>query len=195
MTTTKATFEVDSLTVQGPSVIIRPLVPGDADDVYAHVSSKDVARWTFTIPHPYPREEAAAFIRRSKRSLSKGESITLGIVPNDVDKVVGVVSLKGINTTHKAAELGYWIGTDYWSCGYTTEAVQLMLDIAFRTLRLHRVWAIVFESNTASQQVLRKCGFVHEGTLREAILVNRKRESLLNYGLLRDEYQRVNLRR
>lgn len=42
-------------------------------------------------------------------------------------------------------------------------------------------------SNTASQGLLRRLGFSHEGTLRQRILFRGRFEDQLYYGMLRDE--------
>ena len=47
--------------------------------------------------------------------------------------------------------------------GYTTEALQLVVDFAFRELKLHRIEAGAMLDNIASIRVLEKVGFKKEG--------------------------------
>ncbi len=58
--------------------------------------------------------------------------------------------------------------------GYTTEALQLVVDFAFRELKLHRIEAGAMLDNLASIRVLEKVGFKKEGIAKENIRINGK---------------------
>lgn len=58
--------------------------------------------------------------------------------------------------------------------GYTTEALQLVVDFAFRELELHRIEAGAMLANLASIRVLEKMGFKKEGIAKENIRINGK---------------------
>lgn len=68
------------------------------------------------------------------------------------------------------AEIGYWIGEPYWGKGYATEAIRQLIDFAFEELGLLRVYAGVFESNTASMRVLEKAGLEKEALIQSSII-------------------------
>ena len=78
--------------------------------------------------------------------------------------VLGASSLYSVDQ----AEFGYWIGKEFWSRGYATEAAAAAIDYAFRSLGVNRVEALHFIGNSASGRVMEKCGMRHEGTLRQA---------------------------
>jgi ribosomal-protein-alanine N-acetyltransferase len=78
--------------------------------------------------------------------------------------LAGYVSLGQIfRGAFQNAYLGYAIGRDHTGRGLATAAVSAAVAEAWR-LGLHRVQANVATSNRASQRVLEKCGFRHEGT-------------------------------
>jgi len=85
----------------------------------------------------------------------------------------------------KSAEIGYWIGEEYWGQGITTEAVRLMTEYAFYYFDLLRLYAEVFENNKASMRVLEKNGYYLEGVRRKAVFKNE---------VLMDDYIWVKLR-
>ncbi|HFJ9286865.1 TPA: GNAT family N-acetyltransferase, partial [Bacillus toyonensis] len=60
------------------------------------------------------------------------------------------------------------------SRGYTTEALRLVVDFAFRELKLHRIEAGAMPSNIASIRVLEKVGFKKEGIAKENVKINGK---------------------
>jgi [ribosomal protein S5]-alanine N-acetyltransferase len=51
------------------------------------------------------------------------------------------MGLRDIDREHWQAEMGFWIGVDYWSQGYATEAGRAVIQFAFEQLNLNRVHA------------------------------------------------------
>jgi ribosomal-protein-alanine N-acetyltransferase len=85
--------------------------------------------------------------------------------------------------------IGYGFAADHWGRGYATEVVREVVRYGFEECRLHRLQAFVFTPNEASQNVLRKCGFVHEGALREKVAWGDRRVDDEVFGLLRHEWR------
>ena len=97
------------------------------------------------------------------------------------------------------AEIGYWLGEEYWGKGYGSEMCTALTAYAFGLERgiegdripLVRVGATVTGGNVASGNVLVKCGYRHEGTLRRIVWRLGERKDLEMYGLLREEWEEV----
>jgi RimJ/RimL family protein N-acetyltransferase len=69
----------------------------------------------------------------------------------------------------RSAEIGYWLGEDYWGRGIVTQAVREVTEYAFSKFDLCRIYAGVFEWNPASMRVLEKCGYRLEARMKKAI--------------------------
>ena len=63
-----------------------------------------------------------------------------------------------------AAELGYRLRRPAWGHGYATEGAAALLDHAFGTVGLTRVWGETMAVNTSSRRVLSKLGMTHTDT-------------------------------
>ena len=79
---------------------------------------------------------------------------------------------------------------DLWHHHYGTMAMIGLLDEAYETLRLHRVWVDVPEYSEHAIQLCEHIGFVLEGHLRETHLKDGKWYDSMAMGLLADEYAR-----
>jgi len=73
---------------------------------------------------------------------------TLAVDPDDAD----------------TAELGYRLRREAWGQGYATEGSRALLDHAFHTLGLPRVWATTMAVNAGSRAVMEKVGMRHVRT-------------------------------
>lgn len=93
------------------------------------------------------------------------------------------------------AQLFLMIGRkDLWHHHYGTSAIIALLDEAFDSYELHRVWVDVPEYNDNALRLCRHVGFVLEGHFRKT---HRKDDSWYDsfaMGLLSDEYSRRRIR-
>jgi RimJ/RimL family protein N-acetyltransferase len=66
-----------------------------------------------------------------------------------------------------AYELSYQLyDSRFAGRGYTSEAVQLLVDHLFAAKKRHRIQLVIVPGNAASRRIAEKCGFVLEGTAR-----------------------------
>ena len=85
---------------------------------------------------------------------------------NTPEMGVGLVGFKGLPDESGSVEIGYGIDTDFQNQGYMTEAVQVVLDWAFKHLECNSVTACRV-SNPASVKVLQKCGFLETSRINQ----------------------------
>jgi ribosomal-protein-alanine N-acetyltransferase len=72
-----------------------------------------------------------------------------------------------------------------------TEALQLALRHAFRTLRLHRIEANVEPGNEASLALVRRAGFTREGFSRRYLKIRGRWRDHERWALLAEEWRPV----
>lgn len=68
------------------------------------------------------------------------------------------------------ADIGYWLGTEYWGREIATSALKQMTDYGFVSLRLRKLYAPVLAPNVASMRVAAKCGYQVEGIMKLEVL-------------------------
>ncbi len=102
---------------------------------------------------------------------------------------IGNIGLHSIERENRRAMLGIIVGEkSYWGQGYGTDAIQAMLRWAFEYLNLHRVYLTVYAYNKRAIRSYEKCGFRHEGTMRQARYTDGQYFDELMMGILRDEF-------
>lgn len=100
---------------------------------------------------------------------------------------IGQVTLSDVD--YKRPELGYWLVPSVHGEGYGTEAVALAVDYAFRQYDTPAVGAGAYDFNDASRGLLESLGFVEEGRRRKYMFVDGEHRDMVQYGLLRGEWQ------
>jgi ribosomal-protein-alanine N-acetyltransferase len=112
-------------------------------------------------------------------------------IRRDEDGVVlGSIEISRIaRGNFQSAYLGYSILPEYRGLGYMTEALQLALRHAFRTLRLHRVEANVEPGNEASLALVRRAGFTREGFSRRYLKLGGRWRDHERWALLAEDWR------
>jgi RimJ/RimL family protein N-acetyltransferase len=103
---------------------------------------------------------------------------------------IGIIALVHISDVHKTAEIYIVIGEkDYWGKGVMLEAESLLIDWAFSSLKLEKIWADAVEDNIASIITMKKLGFQIEGKLRKERFLRGRRIDVIRLGLLKEDFK------
>jgi RimJ/RimL family protein N-acetyltransferase len=121
-------------------------------------SHPDIVKFT-RLPDPYPENGAKEWIQIAVPQHKDGKEYSFA-VKNKTNEVVGVCGLI-VNEKENEAELGYWIGYEFWNQGYATAAIHEALKYAFQNENFDRVFALPLKRNKGSCIVLEKNGFRH----------------------------------
>lgn len=151
------------------SIAIREFELNDIERLSQLANNINVARFlTGRFPHPYTAEHAKTFIETFlKDKPNKVFAITLN---GELIGGTGIHLQEDIFINN--AEIGYWIGEDYWGNGYMPKAVELVTEYAFHAFPITRVYARVFGNNPKSMKVLEKAGFKLEAKFDQTLLKN-----------------------
>jgi RimJ/RimL family protein N-acetyltransferase len=77
----------------------------------------------------------------------------------------------------------------YWGHGYMTESACAILEVAFKQLKLHRVWATCDTRNRSSYRVMERLGMRREGLfVKDAMEKGEWRDTYL-YAILAEEWR------
>ncbi len=156
--------------IKGLLVNLRELSINDAVDI-ARLMTYNISKSLWEVPFPYTVENALNFINSSDRDFKSLKAIIFAIQyknnPEAVNRLVGIISLKNIDSDMKKANVGYWIGELYWGNGIASEAVALVINHAFSVLGLEEVYAYVYSENKASIRVLEKNGMTKKRMVNE----------------------------
>lgn len=115
---------------------------------------------------------------------------TFAIIDIETDQMIGTVGLHEVDHINRTATLGIFIGNrDYWSKGYGTEAIRLILDFAFNYMNLNNIDLALMEFNQRALKCYQKCGFKEIGRRRKCKFINGKYYDSILMDVLAEEFK------
>jgi [ribosomal protein S5]-alanine N-acetyltransferase len=168
-------------------VLIRPPTLADCAAFLA------VARRSRSLHFPWVSAPAtpkdfAAYLKRVSSDAHQG----FLVICREGGEIVGVINLNSIiRRAFHSAFLGYYGFLPHAKQGLMYEGMRLVLQHAFRELKLHRVEANIQPGNAASIALVRKCGFTREGFSRRYLKVYGRWRDHERWALLAEDFRRV----
>ena len=150
-------------TLNADDLILRPWRPEDAPAVQAVCQDPDIARWV-TIPQPFLRADADAFIENGRTMWRNGTGAAFAIVDAATGRLLGAVTRFGPEG-HQAT-FGLWLAPDARGRGVGTRSLRLVADWTFATTAAIRLDSFIMVGNEASNRMVERAGFRREGVLR-----------------------------
>lgn len=169
----------------GEKIYLRPVEPEDAKFLSKGENDPIVRESLFlALPVSLTTEQ-----EKIEQYLRSKEAIVLIIVEKETDKPVGGTAFFRIDYVSRAA-IFYLVILDpaFWSKGFGSEATQLMVDFAFKTLNLNRIQLHVCAENTPAIKIYERVGFIKEGVLRQAMFRNGNYVDFWVMGMLSDDW-------
>jgi RimJ/RimL family protein N-acetyltransferase len=164
--------------------LLRPPTADDADSIARHVGNRAVSvNLRDRVPYPYTLADAVRWIGSSQAQ----DPVTSFIIDVAGAAVGGIGLVLGTDIERISAELGYWLGEEYWGRGIATVAIRRICEYGFGELGLVRIFALPMGHNVASHRVLEKAGFIREGILRNACIKDGKILDEIMYAKIKGE--------
>ncbi|QGQ96590.1 N-acetyltransferase [Paenibacillus psychroresistens] len=99
------------------------------------------------------------------------------------------IEIHNKNNLGGCGEIGYFLIPSFWGNGYATEISNLLSEICFKHINLHRVAARCNSNNLQSEKIMKKVGMTKEGEFRRVRFKNGEWENEQHYSILLDEWE------
>jgi ribosomal-protein-alanine N-acetyltransferase len=164
-------------------LILRALVPGDADNIFAYAADPDIAQYMWSVHTTL--EDSRQFIAW----INGGSLACWAIVQPATGHVIGTSFLHSHHARHQRAEIAFNLAKASWGRGYATEAVHAVIRAGFTHYDLNRIEGTCMLGNVASARVMEKVGMRYEGILRQYVLAKGAFHDMKLYAILHEDVQ------
>ena len=170
-------------------LMIDQLTKQDRDEIYAIFSDPKVVE-NYDVERFKDVTEADNLVEYFNARFDSNTGIRWAVRQKQTGKVIGSAGFTTWNEYDHSAMLGYDLAYAYWNQGFATEMLQALLDFAFSDafpFYLNRIEALILPHNIASIKLVKKCGFIYEGEMRDKCFWNGGFHNMVLYSLLRKD--------
>lgn len=134
----------------------------DVDTIFFLRTDANVTKY---IQRPANRQtktsaDALKFIGELKQYAINNVSLAWGIKIPENDTIIGTICLWNFSEEQRTAEVGYDLKPEFQGKGYMSEALKLVINFAFDTLKLEKIEAFTNRDNLASVTLLEAHKFI-----------------------------------
>lgn len=142
-------------------LLLRRIESSDSDVILFLRSDETVTKF---IERPENRKtrnisDAKKFIEELHEYIETNQSISWGITLKTEPKIIGTICLWNFARDNTIAEVGYDLDPEFQKKGIMDEALKVIIEYAFKELKLDQVEAFTHFENENSKRLLEKNGF------------------------------------
>lgn len=170
--------------IEGEKVYLRPLCEEDLGGNYiSWLNDAEVCKFNAHHRFVNTKDKTESYINAVN---SSNTDIVLAICSKEDDTHIGNVSIQNINYIDSNAEFAIVVGEkNYHGKGFAFEASSLIVNHAFNSLNLHRVYCGTSVENLSMQKLALKLGMTQEGQQKEAMFKDGKYLDILLYSIIK----------
>jgi RimJ/RimL family protein N-acetyltransferase len=153
--------------LMGRRVVLREPREDDVLPLFEYTSDPDVTRFLAITPPASP-DDTLYFIAKCREHRAQDREYVYVVADVTNDRAMGVIGLRHVDQPMRTAQIGTWLGRQFWGTGVNGEAKRLILGFSFGLLALHRIEARIAVGNHRSRRAFERLGARSEGVLRES---------------------------
>lgn len=179
--------------IEGKLVNLRAIEIGDAERAHRWMNDREVTEH-LSMRYPISMAGEEAWIAGQAAKAMNFDAPAFAIETKDGTHI-GTLNFHSTSPENRTGRLGIAIGDKaHWSHGYGTDAIITLLRFAFDEMNLHRVDLTVHAANERAHACYRKCGFVDEVRMRQALYAHGAYIDEYVMGVLRDDFNALHPR-
>jgi len=151
--------------LENEKILLRALEPEDLDILYEWENNAELWKYGSTLA-PYSKFALRDYLTDSLQGFMYTRQLRLMAIEKKSNIVVGTVDLYDYDPINQKACIGILVDTKFRRKGYGTEILNLTAGYAFDILHLIQLYAYIPINNTASFNLLSKCGYKQAGLLK-----------------------------
>lgn len=176
------------ITLKGKTIHLRALEPNDLEFVYALENDESI--WEVSNTNtPYSRFLVRQYLENAHQDIFEAKQLRLAICKNNDKNAIGLIDLFEFDPKNNRAGIGILVGNDGdRGLGVGTEALELLIQYAFRQLNLHQLFANIDIKNEPSLSLFAKFGFEKIGVKKQWNLVDGKYQDEALFQLINPKF-------
>jgi RimJ/RimL family protein N-acetyltransferase len=175
--------------IQTNRLLLRNLLPGDADAMFAYRSHPVICQYQSW--EPQSALEVESFIdKMAKIEFDTTGWYQIAMALESDGSLIGDCGIHFLEADRRTAEFGISIAPERQGNGYATEALNAILNMLFADLRKHRVFASVDPLNLSSMALMKRLELRQEAHFVQSLWFKNKWTDDAVFAMLASEWSR-----
>ena len=172
--------------IKGPRVYLRPITDSKEDtELILRWRNSEAVRPYFIYQKTFTEEGHKQWL---EQQIFSGKGFQFIVCKNEDSKPIGCTYLRDYDSYTRKAEYGVFLGeVEERGKGLGKEMLEVTLQFAFDTLKLHKVTARAFADNMPSVKSFLSCGFEKEAHLKDEEFINGEYRDVVFLGKINPE--------
>jgi len=148
--------------IETERLILRTWKDSDSD-AYYHINQNPIV--TEFLGGPLSMQEIQDFIKSQNQQFHQTAYALWAAEEKSSGKLIGFIGLNQLETGFSfspCVEIGWRLGSEYWTKGYATEGAAAVLKYGFEHIKLKEIIAFTAQDNIRSMRVMEKIGMVKD---------------------------------
>ena len=146
-----------------------------------------IKKWSAWLKDDHSIEDTRAFVERNLKQFAENKGFAIAIWFKG--EMAGQIEYNYIDWPHRKTEIGYWLGASFQGKGLVTKSCRVLIDYAFKELKLNRIEMHCDVENYKSRKIPENLGFKEEGVIRQAGWLHDRFVDFAIYGMLAGEWE------
>jgi RimJ/RimL family protein N-acetyltransferase len=173
----------------GQLVKIRAVEMSDLPKIMEYVNTWETRRFLGVLGPMSEKAEREWLEKATTSNPWKDGNVYFAIEDKETGELLGTTGLHGVSAQDRSAELGIFIhNPENCGKGYGTDAILVVLWIAFYVLGLQSVMLHYLHFNERGRRAYEKAGFKHVGVFRKRTFNSGEYQDLVAMDILREEF-------
>jgi ribosomal-protein-alanine N-acetyltransferase len=143
-------------------LLFKKLSNDDIDFIQYYLSDEERTRY-LPLGNSYSKHEAEDWLKNRVLHWEKNNFGVYLLLNRESEKAIGYCGIEFVMDS-EYVEICYGLTQDSWGKGYALEAALLMIKHGLKTLHLKTIYGAVVPGNSASKNILKKCGMVEDNS-------------------------------
>jgi len=171
----------------GKKVILEEIDPNSIEQMRKWRNDSDLRRYFREYRYITKDMQEKWYAERGNNTDSRHVYFQIMEIKDDSKELIGCCGLHYIDWRVRSAEFGIFLGKSRGG-GRGKESMLLLFDYGFKELNLHKIWAEVYDFNSAID-VYRHIGFKDDGILRDSQFCEGRYINSYMISMLEDEWR------
>ena len=151
--------------LKGENIQLRALEPSDLETLYQWENDTNIWKVSQTIA-PFSKHVLTQYLANAHQDIFTAKQLRLIIEKEG--RSIGTIDLFDFEPTHQRAGVGIWIADEgERQKGHAKEALQLLIDYAFKQLQLKQIYCNISSANKASINLFSALDFLLVGVKKD----------------------------